>query len=156
MWKSSGLFQEKSNTGKYKTHSPQLLQVQENLNSSVSPCTDMWAAVCSKYSDNSIRLLDRAVWNQKQMIVQKGKRRVCAYMKAFLIFRFIEAERLRDFISTLELPLHTGTVEWKLKHLYESCLDVDTLGIDGARPLSQIISQLGKLRINNNNNNNKF
>lgn len=57
---------------------------------------------------------------------------------------FPELERLRDVISTFELPLHTGTIEWKMKHFYEACMDVDTISTDGARLLTNMISELGK------------
>lgn len=61
-----------------------------------------------------------------------------------------ESERVRDLINTLELPLHTGTVEWKLKHLYEACLDVDNVNSDDARLLLDIISELGECTSNQN------
>lgn len=47
-------------------------------------------------------------------------------------------------ITTLPLPLHTGTIEWKMKHLYDACMEVDIVNADQARPLANIISQLGK------------
>ncbi|CAG9770513.1 unnamed protein product [Ceutorhynchus assimilis] len=100
-------------------------QIQENLNYSSTSCTNLWESVCSHYNGKSARPLDRPVWNQKEILIQK------------------ESERLRNVISTLELPLHTGTVEWKLKHFYEACVDVDSIASDGARPLTNIISELG-------------
>nr|XP_023011571.1 protein gone early [Leptinotarsa decemlineata] len=62
-------------------------------------------------------------------------------MKQQLVRR--ETERVRDMIATLKLPLRTSTVEWKLKHLYEGCVDVDTLRVEGERPLKDIINELG-------------
>ncbi|XP_050300559.1 protein gone early [Anthonomus grandis grandis] len=100
-------------------------QIQENLDSSVSPCRNFWGAVCSKYLNSSIRPSDSPVWNQKEMLVQK------------------ELERIRDMISNLELPLHINSVEWKMKHFYESCLYVDALASDAHAPLTNLISELG-------------
>ncbi|XP_060534596.1 protein gone early isoform X2 [Cylas formicarius] len=101
------------------------LQLSENLNRSVSPCGDLWGAVCGGWLENHSRPADRSVWNQKQQLVKK------------------ELERVRDLISTLPVPLHTGTVEWNLKRLYEACLDVDTLNQVEDRPLKTIITELG-------------
>ncbi|XP_066139998.1 protein gone early [Euwallacea fornicatus] len=99
-------------------------QIQENLDPLVSPCSNLWQAVCSQY-DKTATPLERPVWNQKEMLVLN------------------ELEKIRNVISTLELPLRPGTVTWKMKHFYEACLDVDTIAIDRARPLTTIISELG-------------
>ncbi|XP_018570152.1 protein gone early [Anoplophora glabripennis] len=100
-------------------------QIQEGLNSSVSPCDDLWQATCGGWLKKYPLPKDRGIWNQKQQLVRR------------------ESERVRDLIATLELPVHSGTVEWKLKHLYEACLDVDNVNTDDARPLLDIISELG-------------
>ncbi|XP_048525943.1 protein gone early isoform X2 [Dendroctonus ponderosae] len=46
-------------------------------------------------------------------------------------------------ISTLELPLHAGTINWKLKNFYDACMNLDNVVLDAARPLTNIISELG-------------
>lgn len=100
-------------------------QIQEGLNSSFSPCDDIWQAACGGWLKKYPLPKDRGIWNQKQQLVRR------------------ESERVRNLIATLELPVHSGTVEWKLKHLYEACLDVDNVNTDDARPLLDIISELG-------------
>ncbi|KAL1516794.1 hypothetical protein ABEB36_000651 [Hypothenemus hampei] len=101
-------------------------QLQDNINASISPCNDLWGSICTKYAKTPmLRPPNKPVWNLKQLIIQK------------------ELERIRTEISTLELPVHIGTVEWKLKHFYEACLDVDTIALDRERPLTNIISELG-------------
>ncbi|KAG5889676.1 hypothetical protein JTB14_007815 [Gonioctena quinquepunctata] len=100
-------------------------QIREALDSSISPCDDLWNSTCGGWLKKYPLPRDKSVWNMKQQLVRR------------------EAERVRDRIATLKLPLHTSTVEWKLKHLYEGCMDVDTVNTDVARPLTNIISELG-------------
>lgn len=61
-----------------------------------------------------------------------------------IFFLITEAIRIREMITTLPLPLHIGTIEWKMKHLYDACMEVDIVNADQARPLANIISQLGE------------
>lgn len=58
-----------------------------------------------------------------------------------------ESARVRELISTISLPVYPSSVEWKLKHLYESCMEVDNVDADGVRPLLRIITELGMLSI---------
>lgn len=112
-------------------------QIQEDLNSSVSPCTNLWGAFCSTWSKNSTRPLDRAIWSQKERLVVK------------------ESERIRDLIATLKLPVSTGSIEWKMKFFYESCLDVGTFYSNEA-PLVSMITELGGWYVTGNWNIEEF
>nr|CAH7760415.1 unnamed protein product [Callosobruchus chinensis] len=93
-------------------------QIRESLNSSVSPCENVWEAACGSWLKSNPLPKGRSIWNQKQQVVRK------------------------------ELPLHTNTVGWKLRHLYESCMNVDDVNSDSDRPINDIISELGKLHVN--------
>lgn len=55
-----------------------------------------------------------------------------------------EAALVRELATTLPHPVHYGTVEWNLKHLYEACTEVNNVDIEGARPLTKIIRNLGE------------
>lgn len=74
-------------------------------------------------------------------------------MILILFFKFIvpfpfwssEAARVHELIRTLPPPLHLGTIEWKLTHFFESCMDLDAIEIDADRPLTSIISEFGEL-----------
>ncbi|CAH1968437.1 unnamed protein product, partial [Acanthoscelides obtectus] len=105
-------------------------QIRESLNSSVSPCENVWEAACGSWLRNNPLPKDRSIWNYKQQVVRK------------------ELEQVRDIIATLELPLHTNTLGWKLRHLYESCVNVDDVNAERDTPLKNIISELGKLHEN--------
>ncbi|XP_025829538.1 protein gone early-like isoform X2 [Agrilus planipennis] len=101
------------------------VQIRESLNSSVYPCDDLWSWACGRWLEKNPLPADRSIWNQEAELALQ------------------EARRVRELVNTLPLPLHTGTVEWKLKYLYEACLDVDSVNADQARPLQNIISELG-------------
>lgn len=73
-----------------------------------------------------------------------GVKLICLHACMYILGMFVESARIRDLIATLPLPVHTGTLEWKLKHLYESCMEVDNVDADGIRPLQRIITELGK------------
>ncbi|KAF7270096.1 hypothetical protein GWI33_016897 [Rhynchophorus ferrugineus] len=113
-------------------------QIKEDLDTSVSPCSNLWGAFCSSWSRNSTRPTDRAVWNQKEKLVVK------------------ESERIRTLISTLDLPLATSSIEWKLKYLYQSCVEPGVLYRDNAWPLTNIITELGGWYITKNWNRDEF
>ncbi|KAB0795870.1 hypothetical protein PPYR_09931 [Photinus pyralis] len=100
-------------------------QVQESWNSSVSPCEDVWGWACGRWLQNNPLPIDRSFWSERQ----KRQRD--------------ESVRIHNLISTLELPLHSQTVEWKMKYLYEGCLDMDNINVEKALPLKRIISELG-------------
>nr|CAI5857033.1 unnamed protein product [Callosobruchus analis] len=102
-------------------------QIRESLNSSVSPCENVWEAACGSWLKNNPLPKGRSIWNQKRQVARK------------------ELEEVRDIIATLELPLHTNTVGWKLRHLYESCMNVDDVNSDSDRPLKAIISELERI-----------
>ncbi|KAF5278076.1 hypothetical protein FQR65_LT03592 [Abscondita terminalis] len=99
-------------------------QVQENWNSSASPCQNVWEWACRGWLKKHSLPPDRSLWSIHQQV------------------KLEESARVRDYISTLELPLHSQTVEWKMKYLYEGCLDVDNVNVDKETPLLRIISQL--------------
>ncbi|KAF5286120.1 hypothetical protein FQA39_LY16403 [Lamprigera yunnana] len=100
-------------------------QVQESWNSSASPCDSVWKWACDGWLRKNSLPPDRSKWS----IHEEVKRQ--------------ESARIHDYISTLELPLHLQTVEWKMKYLYEGCLDVDNINVDKETPLVRIISELG-------------
>ncbi|GLV32218.1 gone early [Carabus blaptoides fortunei] len=100
-------------------------QIREGLNSSAPACSDTWNWACGGWLKKNSLPAERSLWNQRQQLQTQ------------------ESARIRDLIATLPLPVHTGTLEWKLKHLYESCIEIDNVDADGIRPLQQIITELG-------------
>lgn len=100
-------------------------QIQLYLNQSASQCRDVWNWACGSWMSHRTIPDGYSKWNQRQELRQQ------------------EATRIRDLITTLPLPLHTNTVKWKLKHFYESCVEIDNVNTDEARPLTSIISELG-------------
>ncbi|CAH1170116.1 unnamed protein product [Phaedon cochleariae] len=103
--------------------------IQEALDSTISPCDNLWNSTCGGWLKKYPLPKDKSVWNMKQQLVRQ------------------EAENVRDLIATLKLPIHTSTVEWKLKHLYEACMDVDNVNVDGARPILDIINDLALVAV---------
>lgn len=49
-----------------------LFQIREGLNSSVSPCDDLWQAACGGWLKKYPLPKDRGVWNQKQQLIRRG------------------------------------------------------------------------------------
>ncbi|XP_022917898.2 protein gone early [Onthophagus taurus] len=104
-------------------------QLQQSLNASTSPCEDVWTWACGNWLATNSLPGEKGIWDQKE---QLNKR---------------EDIVVRDLITTLPLPLQLGTLEWKLMHFYESCMDVDTIEIDKHRPLVSMINELGGWKI---------
>ncbi|XP_049819342.1 protein gone early [Aethina tumida] len=100
-------------------------QIRESINEDASPCTDLWNFTCGGWLAKHPLPKDRSHWDLKQQLVYK------------------EYENVRNQISTFKLPLKTSTVEWKLKYLYEACMNVDNIEGDKDKPLTNIISELG-------------
>jgi hypothetical protein len=48
-------------------------------------------------------------------------------------------------VNTLPQPLEPDHLHWKLKHFYDSCMDLDNINIEQARQLKYDIRELGEL-----------
>lgn len=80
---------------------------------------------------------------------------ICRFIKMvnnnwiqFVFNFFSEAEHVRDLVTTLKLPLHINTVEWKLKSFYDACMHVDNINGERALTLTKYISELGEFWYN--------
>ncbi|KAK4877532.1 hypothetical protein RN001_010038 [Aquatica leii] len=98
-------------------------QIQENWNSSISPCQNVWQWACNGWLNKNSLPSGRSLWSIHEQV------------------KLEEFSRIHDYISTLELPLYSQMVEWKMKYLYEGCLNIDNINVDKATPLVHIISQ---------------
>ncbi|XP_049808638.1 endothelin-converting enzyme homolog [Schistocerca nitens] len=90
-----------------------------------SACDDMLKFSCGSWlRDNSIPA-SRNTWSQTEQLLSKYN------------------EVARSLIVKLPQPNKIESIAWKMKNLYESCMELDSIEADGDRPLLRIINELG-------------
>lgn len=101
-------------------------QVVSAMGSSAqSACSDMLNFSCGSWlHDNSIPA-SRSTWSQTEELLSKYN------------------EVARSLIVKLPQPNKIESIAWKMKNLYESCMELDSIEADGERPLLRIINELG-------------
>jgi len=57
---------------------------------------------------------------------------------------FTGQEQILRVVTTAEHPTKAKSLQYKLKFIYESCMALDNIEVDGERPLHKIITNLGK------------
>lgn len=57
----------------------------------------------------------------------------------------LEKIKIRNMVVTLRNVASSTSLNWKMKHFYESCMNLDNIETDEGKPLKKIISTgLGK------------
>lgn len=62
------------------------------------------------------------------------------------LFPLAEKQKIRDLIVTMPISptnLDTSSVSWKLKTLFDSCMDVEYIEGEGHKPLTKLLTDIG-------------
>jgi len=57
-------------------------------------------------------------------------------------FYFSEKIKIRNMVVTLRNVASSNSLNWKMKHFYESCMNLDNIETDEGKPLKKIISTI--------------
>lgn len=52
----------------------------------------------------------------------------------------LEKVKIRNMVVTLRNVASSTSLNWKMKHFYESCMNLDNIETDEGKPLKKIIS----------------
>ncbi|CAG0915793.1 unnamed protein product [Notodromas monacha] len=108
-----------------------------SVNTSVSPCGGVWEFSCGKWLLNNPIPPTKSRWG------------------VFDKLRYQATEEYRSIVNTLPQPLEADQLPWKLKHFYDSCMDLDNINIDKASQLLLEIKQFGEVDKKRTNNKKK-
>ncbi|CAH0384451.1 unnamed protein product [Bemisia tabaci] len=103
-------------------------QILPQMNFNVSPCDDVKNFACGSWLNSKPLPPFKSIWNSKQ------------------ILQYQTREKIRERIVTLS-NLVTRTAPWKIKHLYESCMNLENVETDAEMPLTKILSELGGWKV---------
>lgn len=53
---------------------------------------------------------------------------------------YVEKVMIRNMVVTLRNVASSNSLNWKMKHFYESCMNLDNIEMDEGKPLKKIIS----------------
>lgn len=68
-----------------------------------------------------------------------------AYMSSWSLKKRIQQEqkiKIRNMVVTLRNVASSNSLNWKMKHFYESCMNLDNIETDEGKPLKKIISTI--------------
>ncbi|XP_075237037.1 endothelin-converting enzyme homolog [Lycorma delicatula] len=100
-------------------------EVLPKMNLSIEPCEDFRSFTCGSWLTSTPMPKTRSEWGLKRKL------------------QYDYRERIRHLITTLPYPTKTTSLGWKIKYWYESCMALENIEVDEARPLRRIFTELG-------------
>lgn len=104
-------------------------QMLPMMNTNVSACENFREYACGNWlKNNHIPLQHKHAWDMKTQLSYQQK------------------QKIRDLIVTMPISptnLDTSSVSWKLKTLFDSCMDVEYIEGEGHKPLTKLLTDIG-------------